>query len=77
MASVLITYELLSPEKKDYRPFFQELEASGRRVLPAAWITKKATAKEDVVKTLWPLLDQQDRLLVVEIADPVGLNLLA
>ena len=72
----LISYELVSREK-DHRPFLSELEACCRRVLPTTWVTAKERTKEDVMKALWPLMDHRDRLLVVEIADRVGVNLLA
>ena len=72
----LIAYDLVSTDK-DHGPFLRELQACCRKVLPTTWVTTKARSKEEVMKTLWPLMDRQDRLLVVEIADPVAVNLMA
>jgi hypothetical protein len=68
MAVYLIAYDLLAPEQP-YPPLVDRLEGLGAvRVLESTWLLESTEEAREIGRNLRSILDEDDGLLVVEVA---------
>jgi hypothetical protein len=69
MATFFVSYDLRAPGQ-DYKPLWARLTLlRGKRVLESVWAVPWAGTASQLFATLGPLLDANDRLIVINAAD--------
>src|SRR5665213_1103208 len=77
MKPYLIRYDLDKPGQ-NYSGLITKLQGAGAiRVLKSQWALKTSLVPTQIRDALRPLIDSNDRLLIIEIADWASFNILA